>query len=83
VNGYNYGVMFQTDDRRPGIVGGWRTRNYGNRVSMQKVLKEMGFEEAGGHFGAGGGFSSTIQIRELEHLFINAMRRNLKKVNSN
>ena len=40
VTGYNYGLMFDYTGRGE-VVAGWRTRNLGENVSIQKVLKAI------------------------------------------
>lgn len=79
VIGYDYGVFFQPDIRTGGVRGGWRTRNYGEHIEMKKVFEQLGFE-AGGHFGAGGGFSNKLNIDEVEDKFVQVMKEELKKL---
>ncbi len=78
--GYNYGVMFDSSEKANTITGGWRTRNYGQRISMLSVFETLGFE-AGGHFGAGGGnYSGEKNIKEIKTEFINVMKSELEKL---
>ncbi len=76
IEGYNYGIMFE-EALEGGVNTGWRTRNYGDNVSIQRVLEKIGFT-AGGHFGAGGGQISNISIEEAKLKFIDEMSKALK-----
>lgn len=60
IAGYNYGLMLV--DKRNGIIKlNWRTRNYGDHLSIADIAREAGFR-AGGHRNAGGGtFTGTIE----------------------
>ncbi|GAB4287207.1 MAG: hypothetical protein Kow0081_5030 [Candidatus Dojkabacteria bacterium] len=70
---FDYGIFFQLDFRNGGVRTGWRTRNYGNQISVREVLEKMGFE-AGGHFGAGGGYSKTADISKVRDEFVELMK---------
>ena len=77
VKGYNYGIILQ--DMGNGTVKlGWRTRSYGNHISIADAATQAGFR-AGGHRNAGGGvFKGTIgQAREA---LIDEIRNRLPKL---
>ncbi len=80
VVGYNYGIMFETNIEGDVMVG-WRTRNFGDNVSIQRVLESIGFK-AGGHFGAGGGNISGISIEDAKDRFISEMKLALENKDS-
>jgi len=53
IKGYNYGIILI--DNLDGTVRlGWRTRNFGEHVSIGAAARQAGFQ-AGGHRNAGGG----------------------------
>ncbi len=66
IKGYNYGIILM-DNMDGSIRVGWRTRNYGNTISIADLACRSGFK-AGGHRNAGGGkFEGTIEDAR-EHL---------------
>jgi len=60
IKGFNYGIILI--ENMDGIIRlGWRTRNYGEPLSIAKIARSCGFN-AGGHRNAGGGrFSGKIE----------------------
>jgi nanoRNase/pAp phosphatase (c-di-AMP/oligoRNAs hydrolase) len=76
VTGYNYGIILQSDRREIGVRCGWRTRSLGGTVDLQSIFERIGFD-AGGHFGAGGGFAEYLDINEARELFIVEMGKEI------
>ena len=70
IKDYHYGIIL-IDNMDGTVKLGWRTRNYGNHLSIAEVARRAGFR-AGGHRNAGGGkFSGTIgeaKTRLLEEM---------------
>jgi phosphoesterase RecJ-like protein len=60
IKGYDYGIILM-DNLDNSIRLGWRTRNYGDTISIADLARKSGFK-AGGHRNAGGGrFEGTIE----------------------
>jgi len=74
VEGFDYGLYFQKDWEKGGVRAGWRTRNVEGMVSIQNVLEEMEFD-AGGHFGAGGGYNPKMNILNVVEEFEKVMKQ--------
>jgi nanoRNase/pAp phosphatase (c-di-AMP/oligoRNAs hydrolase) len=75
IKGYNYGIIL-IDNLDGSIRFGWRTRNFGNHVSIGDAARRAGFQ-AGGHRNAGGGtFMGTLAeaesrlLQELERVLL-------------
>lgn len=75
IKGYNYGIIL-IDNLDGSIRFGWRTRNFGDHVSVGDAARRAGFQ-AGGHRNAGGGtFVGTIAeaesrlLQELERVLL-------------
>ncbi|MCA9381082.1 hypothetical protein KC678_02360 [Candidatus Dojkabacteria bacterium] len=75
VEGYNYGILMELNKGK--VTLGWRTRNFGDNVSIQKVLESVGVIQAGGHFGAGGASFDTTDINEVKQKIIHEMEKAL------
>ncbi len=74
IKGYNYGIIL-IDNLDGSIRLGWRTRSYGDHLSIGDIARGVGFH-AGGHRNAGGGrFSGTID--EAKARLLNAIRHAL------
>ena len=74
IKGYNYGIIL-IDNFDGSIRLGWRTRSYGDHLSIGDIARGVGFH-AGGHRNAGGGrFSGTID--EAKARLLNAIRHAL------
>ncbi len=74
IKGYNYGIIL-IDNMDGTIRFGWRTRNFGNYISIAEVAHRAGFS-AGGHRNAGGGsFDGTIEHAKTS--FLQEIRRAL------
>ncbi len=60
IRGFNYGIILI--ENMDGIIRlGWRTRNYGETLSVAEIARNCGFN-AGGHRNAGGGrFNGKIE----------------------
>jgi phosphoesterase RecJ-like protein len=60
IKGYDYGIILM-DNLNGSIRLGWRTRNYGDTISIAELARKSGFN-AGGHRNAGGGrFEGTME----------------------
>jgi nanoRNase/pAp phosphatase (c-di-AMP/oligoRNAs hydrolase) len=60
-------------DKRNGTVKlNWRTRNYGNHLSIADIARSAGFQ-AGGHRNAGGGMFEGALVNAREQL-VGALR---------
>lgn len=77
IKGYNYGIIL-IDNMDGTIKLGWRTRNYGNHLSIAEVAKKAGFQ-AGGHRNAGGGVFSG-SIGSAKNRLLQKIHTELKKV---
>ncbi len=72
IKGYNYGIIL-IDNLDGSIRLSWRTRSYGDHLSIGDIAREVGFH-AGGHRNAGGGrFSGTLD--EAKARLLNAMQQ--------
>ena len=54
IAGFHYGLILQEVPAEQAVRLSWRTRNYGNHLSVAEVARRAGFN-AGGHRNAGGG----------------------------
>lgn len=77
IEGYNYAFTFTKDFKKGGVDVSWRARNYGKLISVKDFLTSLGFD-AGGHPGAGGGYSAKLHISEVEELCVTKMKEALK-----
>ncbi len=60
IKGFHYGIILQENPADNCVRLSWRTRNYGNHLSVAEIARQAGFK-AGGHRNAGGGsFSGTM-----------------------
>jgi nanoRNase/pAp phosphatase (c-di-AMP/oligoRNAs hydrolase) len=76
VKGYNYGIIL-IDNMDGHIRLNWRTRNFGNNISIAEVARKAGFN-AGGHRNAGGGsFPGTFE--DAKARLIQEIYKELKK----
>jgi nanoRNase/pAp phosphatase (c-di-AMP/oligoRNAs hydrolase) len=60
IKGFHYGIILQENPADGTVRLSWRTRNYGNHLSVAEIARQAGFK-AGGHRNAGGGsFRGTM-----------------------
>lgn len=76
IENYNYGIMLEKSKNK--IVAGWRTRNFGNTISIKEIFQKAGAIEAGGHFGAGGGSFETSEINEVRDSIVDEIRKEVE-----
>ncbi len=71
IKGFHYGLILQERPLDGSVRLSWRTRNYGDHLSVAEVARQAGFK-AGGHRNAGGGsfHGSMVEARtRLLHAF--------------
>jgi phosphoesterase RecJ-like protein len=78
VTGYNYGIIFREDFSTAGSRFTWRTRNNGVPIDIMDTLNSIKGFKAGGHKGAGGGYT-TLSPKMAEERFIETLRQHSKK----
>jgi len=54
IKGFHYGLILQEHPKDASVSLSWRTRNYGDHLSVAEIARRAGFK-AGGHRNAGGG----------------------------
>ena len=71
IKGFHYGLILQERPLEGSVRLSWRTRNYGDHLSVAEIARQAGFK-AGGHRNAGGGsfHGSMVEARtRLLHAF--------------
>ncbi|MCA9387023.1 hypothetical protein KC669_03240 [Candidatus Dojkabacteria bacterium] len=74
--GYTYGIMMEYKNSSE-IVAGWRTRNFGQNLSIKDIFCDAGAKQAGGHFGAGGGLFKSTDIHDVKEKIIAAIDKSI------
>jgi nanoRNase/pAp phosphatase (c-di-AMP/oligoRNAs hydrolase) len=75
IKGFHYGLILQERPLDGSVRLSWRTRNYGDHLSVAEIARQAGFK-AGGHRNAGGGsfHGSMVEARtRLLHAFRQAL----------
>ena len=75
IKGFHYGLILQERPLEGSVRLSWRTRNYGDHLSVAEIARQAGFK-AGGHRNAGGGSfnGSMVEARtRLLHAFRQAL----------
>jgi nanoRNase/pAp phosphatase (c-di-AMP/oligoRNAs hydrolase) len=73
IRGFHYGVILQENPSGDSVRLSWRTRNYGDHLSVAHIARRAGFT-AGGHRNAGGG-SFAGPLHEARARLLEEFRR--------
>jgi len=78
IKGFHYGVILQEKPSDGSVRLSWRTRNYGDHLSIAEIARQAGFK-AGGHRNAGGG-SFTGSLHAARERLLEEFKRALQDV---
>jgi len=73
IKGFHYGLILQERPLEGSVRLSWRTRNYGDHLSVAEIARQAGFK-AGGHRNAGGGSFHGAMV-EARTCLLNAFRQ--------
>ena len=76
IRGFHYGLILQENPSSDSVRLSWRTRNYGDHLSVAQIARRAGFK-AGGHRNAGGG-SFAGPLHEARARLLDEFRRALE-----